>query len=69
MTFDQFIKKVLEDADFRKALEEDPEAALADADLEHAAEVITALKGVSWDSLRAVAKHFEGGSTLRTAFT
>lgn len=59
MTFEAFLKKLIEDPAFRKSVEEDAEAAFREAGLELSGNLAADLRKVDWHALRNVAQHFE----------
>lgn len=62
----QFVDKVMDDAEFFKALQVDPAAALSDAGIDATPQQIDALKKINYESLRAVAKAFGPGREIVT---
>ena len=58
MTFNQLLKKIADDQDFRNTLVHDPEKALKDAGVDPTPEMIGAIKGIDVKSMEAVATAF-----------
>lgn len=58
MTFDQLLKKIADDEDFRSTLVRDPKKALEDAGVHPTDDMLSAIKGVDKNSLEAVAAAF-----------
>jgi hypothetical protein len=58
MTFDELVKRMLNDRSFREAVAKDPSAALKTAGVTATPEMVSALKGVNPASIRKVAVAF-----------